>query len=73
MCYICSCSSNKIVHTGDCRYVKMMAESGKKTFDSFRAATNVGYVPCKYCSPVKKYLDREKERLEDFCKQLIKQ
>lgn len=69
MCYICSGSSNKIIHTGDCRYVKMMAESRKKTFDSLRAATNADYIPCKYCSPVKKYLDREKERLEEFCKQ----
>ena len=69
MCYICSGSSNKIVHTDNCRYVKMMAESGKKTFSSLRAATNADYIPCKYCSPVKKHLDREKERLEEFCKQ----
>ena len=68
MCYVCGKSSNKIVHTQGCRYVKMMPEKNRKYFSNLKDASDAGYVQCKYCSHIKKYLNREEKQLEKYCR-----
>lgn len=68
MCYVCGKSSNKIVHLTGCRYVKMMPEKNRKYFNSLKDASEAGYVQCKYCSHIMKYLKREEKSLESYCR-----
>ncbi len=68
MCYICGKSSNKIVHTMDCRYVKMIPEKNRKLFRTYKNASEAGYIQCKYCAPILKYLDREEQELTRYCR-----
>ena len=68
MCYICGKSSNKIVHYKSCRYVKMIPDKNKKFFNSAKEAEDAGYVQCKYCSYIQKYLRKENTELEKYCK-----
>ena len=68
MCYICGKSNNKIIHTMDCRYVKMMPEKNRKYYHTLKEASEAGYVQCKYCAYIKKYLNREEKQLEEFFK-----
>lgn len=68
MCYVCGKSNNKIVHTMGCRYVKMMPDKNRKFFHTLKEASEAGYVQCKYCAHIKKYLSREEKQLEGFCR-----
>lgn len=68
MCYIYGKSNNKIVHTPECRYVKMIQEKNRKYFYNAKKAFDAGYVQCKYCAPIKGYLDREEKKLEQYCR-----
>ena len=42
MCYVCGKSNNKIAHTMDCRYVKMM--NYKRCFKDFKPKSTI-YLP----------------------------
>lgn len=69
MCYICGKSRNKIVHSMDCRYVKMIPKGNQICFKSVGEAIQSGYSRCKYCGPyILTYINREKEQLEQYCK-----
>ena len=69
MCYVCGKSKNKIVHSMACRYVKMIPDKNRKYFANIREASDAGYVQCKYCTNIKKYLSREEKQIEDYCRQ----
>ena len=56
MCYVCGRSSNKIVHSMSCRYVKLIPEKNRKIFSNLKEASEAGYVQCKYCAHIVKYL-----------------
>ena len=60
-------SSNKIVHYKDCRYVKMIPAKNKKHFLSLEEATEDGYVQCKYCARIRKYINKEMKEMTSFC------
>lgn len=68
MCYVCGKSRNKIVHAQGCRYVKMMPEVNRRYFNTLKEASEEGYVQCKYCAHIKKYLNREEKELEEYCR-----
>lgn len=68
MCYVCGKSANKIVHTTNCRYVKMMPNKNKKYFHTLKEAAEAGYVQCKYCAHIEKYLRREDKALDSYCR-----
>ena len=67
MCYICGMSDNKIAHSWDCRYVKLIPEKNRKYFDYRRSANEAGFGYCKYCSYVMRYVRKEKKALDDYC------
>ena len=67
MCYICGKSDNKIAHSWDCRYVKLIPEKNRKYFDYRRSANEAGFGYCKYCSYVMRYVRKEKKALDDYC------
>ena len=67
MCYISGKSSNKIVHTTGCRYVKMIPAKNRRYFDSPEAASAAGYTRCRYCSRIMKHLRKESKELKRFC------
>ncbi len=68
MSYICGKSRNKIVHTQECRYVKMMPDNNKKYYRSLQEASDAGYVQCRYCAYIKKYLKGNERDLEKYCR-----
>ena len=68
MCYVCGRSSNKIVHSMSCRYVKLIPEKNRKFFSNLKEASEAGYVQCKYCAHIVKYLRKEEKELEKFCR-----
>ena len=67
MCYVCGKSRNRIIHTQACRYVKMMPDKNKKSFNSIKEALDAGYVRCKYCAHINKYVRKEKKELDLYC------
>ena len=67
MCYVCGKSSNKIAHTEDCRYVKLIPGKNKKTFKNIQHAYASGYKYCKYCSRLGKMLKSEQKALNRLC------
>lgn len=67
MCYICGKSRNKIVHSSECRYVKMIPEKNRKYYKNVKDAYKDGYVNCKYCAHIKEYLAREEKNLKNIC------
>ena len=68
MCYVCGKSSNKIIHNMNCRYVKMMPDRNKNYYSSLKDAEEAGYVQCKYCAYIQKYIRNEKKELDGYCK-----
>ena len=68
MSYICGKSRNKIVHTQECRYVKMIPDNNKKYYRSLQEASDAGYVQCRYCAYIKKYLKGNERDLEKYCR-----
>ena len=68
MCYICGGSRNKIIHNMDCRYVKMIPEKNRRYFNNPKDIAEAGYVRCKYCAYIMKYLRKEKKEIERFCR-----
>ncbi len=68
MCYICGKSNNKIVHTIECRYVKMMPKKNKQYFNSWEDASEAGYVQCRRCSRIYKYLNKEEKQMKEYCR-----
>ena len=68
MCYVCGKSSNKIVHTEACRYVKMIPVQNRRYFVSLKEAEDAGYMRCKYCSHISKYMTKERKDLVQYCK-----
>lgn len=69
MCYVCGKSSNKIIHTTQCRYVKMIPERNKRYFKKLQDAYDRGYVCCKYCTSMYRYLRKEEKQLRTYCNQ----
>ena len=67
MSYVCGKSSNKIIHYMDCRYIKMIPTKNRKYFYTMEDASESGYVQCKYCSYIGKYINKEKKMLEHYC------
>ena len=68
MNYVCGMSGNKIVHKSDCRYVKMIPEKNKRTFETLEIAYKSGYSECKYCSNLLRHLREEEDQLGKYCK-----
>ena len=68
MSYVCGQSHNKIVHTVNCRYMKMIPKENRRFFNTIKEASEAGYVRCKYCSKILRYLGKEKKQLEEFSK-----
>ncbi len=68
MCYVCGKSRRKIVHTPECRYVKLIPEKNKKHFRTLKDASVAGYTQCKYCSYIMGYLRNEKDQVDHYCK-----
>lgn len=69
MCYVCGKSRKKIIHSMDCRYVRMIPKKNQKRFETINEAIEDGYVMCKYCGTyMMKYINREKKQLERYCK-----
>ena len=66
MCYICGKSGNRIAHSYDCRYVKLIPEKNREYYDYRRTANEAGYGYCKYCSYVMEYVRKEKKALDDY-------
>lgn len=69
MCYVCGKSRNKIVHRTGCRYVSMIPNQNRKYFMTLTEAEEAGYVQCRYCAYIRKYMDNEKNELVSFCRQ----
>ena len=67
MCYICGKSSNKIAHTEDCRYVKLIPGKNKRVFRNIQHAYASGYKYCKYCSRLGRMLKSEEKVLSRIC------
>ena len=66
MCYICGKSDNKIAHSRDCRYVKLIPEKNRKYFGNRRSAREAGYGYCKCCAYIMQYVRKEKKALDDY-------
>ena len=66
MCYVCGKSRNKIAHSLDCRYVKMIPEQNKKYIMSRRMVADTDYRFCKCCAPILQYLRRERQDLDNY-------
>ena len=66
MCYVCGKSRNKIAHSPDCRYVKMIPEQNKKYIMSRRMVADTDYRFCKCCAPILQYLRRERQDLDNY-------
>ncbi len=67
MSYICGKSRNKIVHSMQCRCVKMIPDKNKKYFSTSADATKSGYVQCRCCNYIQKYLKPEEKKLKEYC------
>lgn len=67
MGYVYGDSGNKIIHTSNCRYAGMI-KNKKNYFSTLEAAREAGYVQCKYCSHIRKYMNSERKELAEFCK-----
>ena len=62
------CSSQKIIHLSDCRYI---TNSTKKQFGHFyglKEALKKGYRPCRHCFTVAGRFAEEKERIDKYCR-----
>ncbi len=68
MCYICGKSRNKIAHSQNCGYVKLIPVENRKVFERRQMANDAGYEYCKCCSSIMKYVRNEKRALEDYCR-----
>lgn len=68
MCYVCGESRNKMVHKMNCRYAVMIPDKNRKYFATLREAGEAGYVQCKYCAYIRKYMKEERKELSDFCR-----
>ena len=61
------CSSKKIIHLSDCRYIK---DSTKKRFGHFYGledALRKGYRPCRHCFTLIRRFAQEEERISKYC------
>lgn len=67
MCYVCGKSRNKIIHSENCRYMKQVPEKNRRYFYNIKDAEYEGYSRCKYCSPIRQYLDKEQDALNRYC------
>ena len=67
MSYICGKSRNKIVHHLGCRYIKIIPMQNQRHFSSFKEAAEAGYVQCKYCAGIEKYLREENKVIRNYC------
>ena len=67
MCYICGKSGNRIAHSYDCRYVKLIPEKNRTYYGNRRSAREAGFGYCKYCSRIMQYVRKEKTALDDYC------
>lgn len=65
MSYVYGKSRNRIVHMNGCRYTKMIQH--KEYFSTLKEASDAGYVQCRYCSKIMKYLNSENKQLKDYC------
>lgn len=61
-------SKMRIVHRDDCRYVKAVSPENERHFYTLRKAASEGFVHCLCCAPMQKYLRKEKDALDSFCK-----
>ncbi len=68
MCYVCGKSSNKIIHVQNCGYVKQIPQKNKKFFNDPKEAVESGYSFCKHCSYLNRYVRRERNSIENYCK-----
>lgn len=68
MCYISGKSSRKIVHHASCTYVKRISDEYKKNYHTLKEAIQVGYTQCKCCNHIQKYLRKEQNSLDSYCK-----
>ena len=66
MCYICGKSRNKIAHSPDCRYVKMIPYKNRSYFQNRQETADAGYRYCRCCAPVLGYLRREKKDMDNY-------
>ena len=66
MCYICGKSRNRIAHSPDCRYVKMIPDKNRSYFRNRQETAEAGYGYCRYCAPILGYLKREKKDMDNY-------
>lgn len=62
-------SSRRIVHTGQCRYVKNEGHEMTESFEILADAFTKGYRLCKCCNPIANQYRQEEDAIVDYCRE----
>lgn len=58
---------DKVAHFQDCIYFKKIPKQARRWAGSFEELASCGCWQCSICSPMAKYLQKEKAQLKPFC------